>query len=181
MIVTTSNVSQSPGFAKYQGLIRTAESNFKKVPRPVSIWSVYDCIRVVPDRAPDQFSLGSHNNATDLFKFHNGIRDVGFPTDDAIPEGYGHTVQRQPRAQREVPRALFNSSGFEAPGCQTLVRGFHLTGISVRSDEYVVGTHPKMAPLSDDCVEPKSLQFLRGLVGPQSFFEFTDFEISLGR
>ena len=36
MIVTT-NVSQSPGFAKYQGLIRTAESNFKKVPRPVSI------------------------------------------------------------------------------------------------------------------------------------------------
>jgi len=75
----------------------------------------------------------------------------------------------------------FRRIGFEAPGHQTLVCGFNLTVIAVRPDKDVVGTHPEMAPLSDDCGEPQLPQSIRSLVGPQSFFEFTDFEIPLGR
>jgi hypothetical protein len=56
-------------------------------------YPVYDGIIVIPDVTFHPSPFGSGKHGTVLHQFHFGMGDVGFPIDDAIPDGYLDAIQ----------------------------------------------------------------------------------------
>ena len=163
-------------FIKYEGLTHTGESNFKKGARSIRILSVHNRIVRVLNTAPHPLSLCCAKDAPVLLKFHNGIRYVGFPTDNEIPDRHVCTIDRQPRQKRQGPGAPFVGSGLKAAGHQILVCRFSLGFTAVRAYKYLVGIHPKVTPMNNDRMKPELRESVGCLVSPYYVVKFADFE-----
>jgi len=164
-------------FTKYKDPIHTLESNLQKGSGSVTISLVYDRIPRILNVASHPLSLGRVDDAPVLFKFHNCVGDIGFPTDDTVVDGNVCAMERQPGGEPEASGAPFIGSGCEAARDQIFLRRFGVVVAAVGSDKDLVRIHPKMTLVNDSGTKPELFQRVGSLVSPCCVVKPANFEI----